>query len=244
MEKYFGTIPARKSPQQAITVEPKQRGEKRIRVSFDAQPQILMGWHKPTFPDRDMFVFEVIQYLMTSAGRSARLYERLVKTDAVCESIESFTGPGDKYPNMYCVWAFPRAPHTTSEVEKAVLEEVERLKTETVGEQELEKVRNQIDASFIKDLETNLGLAKRLGYYYIASKDPDILDKMREQMRAVTAQDVMRVAQKYLSAGNRTVAELQMNQSAGPASHSPMQADTKPTDRETSPSGNHGETGK
>jgi predicted Zn-dependent peptidase len=145
---------------------------------------------------------------------------------------------------MYCVWAFPRAPHTTSEVEKAVLEEVERLKTETVGEQELEKVRNQIDASFIKDLETNLGLAKRLGYYYIASKDPDILDKMREQMRAVTAQDVMRVAQKYLSAGNRTVAELQMNQSAGPASHSPMQADTKPTDRETSPSGNHGETGK
>jgi predicted Zn-dependent peptidase len=208
MEKYFGSVPARKSPPRAITAEPPQKGEKRISVLFDAQPRSFVGWHKPTFPDRDTYVFEVIQFLMTRTGRTSRLYERLVKRDAICQQVESWTGPGDKYPNLYTVMLVPRAPHTLAEAEKAMLEEVDRLKNEPVGEAELSKIRNQIDAAFLKELETNIGLGKRLGYYYIASRDPDIMDKLREEMKAVTPQDVQRVAQKYLTNENRTTAEL------------------------------------
>jgi predicted Zn-dependent peptidase len=208
MEKYFGSMPAKTSPQKSITVEPPQQGLKRIQVKFPAQPQVLLGWHKPTFPDRDMYVFEVLQYLMTRTGRSSRLYERLVKHDSICQNVESFTAPGDKYPNMFAIWLTPRSPHTNEEAEKAALEEIDRIKREPVPEQELEKIRNQIDADFIKELESNMGLAKRLASYYLSSGDPNILDTMRDEMKKVTSQDIMRVAQKYLVPENETIAEL------------------------------------
>lgn len=215
MERYFGTIPARPSPKKAITVEPPQRGERRINVHFDAEPQVLIGWHKPTFPDPDLYVFEVIQYILSANGRSSRLYERLVKKDALAQEASAFTAPGDKYPNLFVLLLTPRAPHTAAEVEKAALEEIERLKTEPVSQEELERTRNQIDAGFIKQLSSNIGFARQLGYYYIASKDPDVLDKMRDAMLAVTPEDIMRVARKYLNEENRTVATLVTDRSAG-----------------------------
>jgi predicted Zn-dependent peptidase len=208
MEKYFGSIPARPSPRKPITVEPPQDGEKRVKVVADAEPQLIIGWHKPTFPDRDTYVFEVIQFLLTRSGRSSRLYERLVKNDGICQDVDSFTAPGEEFPNLYALWLTPRSPHSADQVEKAALEEVERLKAEPVTDKELQKIRNQIEAAYLKDLESNLGLAKRLGVYYIASKDPGILDRMRDEMKSVTAEDIQRVSRKYLTAENRTVTEL------------------------------------
>lgn len=208
MDKYFGSIPRSAAPPDASTKEPVQEGERRSKVEFDAQPQMIVGWHKPTFPDKDTYVIEVIQFLMTRTGRSSRLYERLVKKEGICQEVETFTAPGDKYPNMLAVQMVTQAPHTTAEAERVMDEEIERIKTEPVSDQELEKIRNQIDANFIKELETNLGFAKQLGYYYLVTKDPNVLDTMRDEMKKVTAQDIMRVAQKYLVNSNRNVVEL------------------------------------
>lgn len=217
VNKYFGDIPKRPSAPMATTQEPNQPGERRSFVTFDASPQMLIGWHKPTLPNRDMYVIEVIQYLMSRTGRSSRLYERLVKKDGIAQEVESFTAPGDKYPNLYMIYVSNRAPHTNIEIEKAVLEEVERLKNEPVTDEELQKIRNQIDADFLKDLETNTGFSKKLGYYYVISGDPNILDKMRDEMKAVTAQDIMRVAQKYLNRDQMTVTELVSKKSEIPS---------------------------
>lgn len=208
LEKYFGTIEPRPAPPRVNTVEPPQSGEKRVRVRLDAEPQLWIGWHKPTFPDEDMYVFEVIQFLLSDVGRSSRLYERLIKADHICQSADSFTAPGDKYPNLFCLRLVPRAPHTAAEAEAAALAEIERLKNEPVAAAELDKVRNQIDAHMIMSVESNLGLARRLGAYYLASGDPRILDTMRDRMSAVTPQDIQRVAQKYFTPENRTVVEL------------------------------------
>lgn len=208
MEKYFGGIPAVKSPPPAVTKEPKQQGERRTVVKFDAEPQMVVAWHKPTFPDKDAYVLEVIQILLTDSGRSSRLYERLVKNDSICQEVESFTTPGDKYENAFCVWMIPRAPHTTAEAERALYEEIERIKREPVSDAELQKLRNQVDAKFVKALEDNQGFARRLGSYFLATKDPNVLDSMRDEMKKVTPQDIMRTAQKYLTIDNRTVVDL------------------------------------
>ncbi len=217
MDKYFGSIPAAPAPIDAVTKEPEQQGERRTQVLFDAQPQMIVGWHKPTFPNKDTYVIEVIQFLMTRTGRSSRLYERLVKQDGICQEVESFTAPGDKYPNMYAVQLVPQAPHSTAEAERALNEEIERIKHEPVSDAELEKIRNQIDAEFIKELETNRGFAKQLGYYYLITRDPNILDTMRDEMKQVTAQDIMRVAQKYFITSNRNVVELVTKRKETPA---------------------------
>ena len=208
LKKYFGSIPSRPSPARANTVEPPQGGEKRVSVTIAAEPEVWIGWHKPTFPNDDMVVFEVIQFLLSDVGRSSRLYSSLVKGARICQSAASFTAPGDKYPGLFVVRLEPRSPHTNAEAEAAALAEVEQLKTEPVSEKELEKIRNQIDAHLLQSIETNRDFARRLGAYYLASGDPHILDTMREKMRNVTPQDIQRVAQKYFTAENRTVAEL------------------------------------
>lgn len=221
MEKYFGTIPAASAPPDSVTKEPLQQGERRTKVLYDAQPQMIVGWHKPTFPNKDTYVIEVIQFLMTRTGRSSRLYERLVKQEGICQEVESFTAPGDKYPNMYAVQLVPQAPHTTAEAERILNEEIERIKREPVSDAELEKIRNQIDAEFIKELETNLGFARQLGYYYLITRDPNVLDTMRDEMKKVTAQDIMRVAQMYFVTSNRNVVELVTTRQQTPPAPSP-----------------------
>ncbi len=217
IDRYFGSIPARKSPPYAVTEEPAQDGERRARVLFDAQPQMMIGWRKPTFPDKDTYVFEVIQFLLTRTGRSSRLYERLVKQDGICQEVSAFTAPGDKYPNLFMVHLITQAPHTTAEAERAVEEEIQRIQREPVSDQELEKIRNQIDAAFIKELETDRGFARQLGYYYVVSKDPNILDTMREEMKKVTPQDIMRVAQQYFGQKSTTVVDLVTSRKETPA---------------------------
>jgi predicted Zn-dependent peptidase len=237
LDKYFGGIPAAASPPLASTKEPRQMGERRTQVEFDAQPQMIVGWHKPTFPEKDAYVIEVIQYLLTRTGRSSRLYERLVKKEGICQEVESFTAPGDKYPNTFAVHMVPRAPHSNAEAERALYEEIERIKREPVPDQELEKIRNQIDANFIKDLENNNGFARQLGYQFLITRDPNVLDNLREELKKVTAQDIMRVAQKYLVKENRNVVEL-VKAPARPAQSGRPQApvEIRPNDTATSAS--------
>lgn len=208
LEKYFGSLPKGAQATRRLPVEPPQNSFRKVEVPFEAQPQVLVGWHKPTFPHRDAYVFEVLQYLLTANGRSARLFERLVKKDGLCESIECFTAPGDKYPNLFCVWMTPRAPHTAQEVQSVLWEELERLKYDPVTTEELEKTRNQIDASFLRELESNLGFARRLGAYYLLTRDAHALDKFRDAMKSVTAAEIQVVAQRYFTLENTTVAEI------------------------------------
>lgn len=207
-ETYFGYATARKSPDKTKTVEPKQTGTRRIQAEVDAEPEMVMGWHRPTFPNRDTAVFETLEYLLVRNGRSARLYDRLVTRDELCESVEAFNTPGYKYPNLECIWLTPQSPHTCAQVEKVVLEEIDKLKKSPVGADELARTRNQIDANFLKQLESNSGLAIQLGQYYVATKNPAVLDDLRDDMKKVTAEDVQRVAKTYFTPEQMTVAEL------------------------------------
>ena len=67
--------------------------------------------------------------------------------------------PGVRFPNLFTFNAVPRFPHTVEEVEKAILEHVEKVKTEPVSERELQKVKNNLDASYIRSMSSNFGIA-------------------------------------------------------------------------------------
>jgi len=99
-------------------------------------------------------------------------------------------------------------PHTTQELEAAIYKELDRLKTELVPEDELAKVKNMLDAQFVRGLEGNMQLAEQLAYYQITAGDWRYMLRWRDRMRKVTAEDIQRVARRYLVARNRTVATL------------------------------------
>jgi predicted Zn-dependent peptidase len=208
VERYFGALPKRELPPGVGTREPAQKGERRVVVEQDAEPQLLIGYHKPTLPHHDDFVFDVIDSVL-SRGRTSHLYTKLVKELKLAASVSTWQGdPGARYDNLFVVEATPRSPHTPAEVETAIYEEIERLKTEPVSERELQKVRNQIHADFVRRLDSDFGLASQLAYFQAVAGDwRYVIESMRE-IDKVTAEDVQRVASKYLAQENRTVATI------------------------------------
>ena len=208
IERTFGKIAATASPPPVVTVEPPQRGERRVEVEFDAEPLVLLGYHKPGIGHPDDYVFDVIDSVL-SEGRTSRLYTRLVREKRVAVSVDTQSSfPGTQAPNLFVISATPLAPHTTQEVEAAVDQEIERLKTEPVTPMELEKVLNNLDAELLRSLRSNSGLASQLAFYHTVAKDWRYLLTARDRIAAVMPADILRVASQYLVRSNRTVATL------------------------------------
>ncbi len=207
-EKYFGRIPDRSRPPEISTVEPPQAGERRIKVEAEARPQVYIGYHKPTLPSRDDFVFDVIDGLLSN-GRTSRLYTSLVKDRQVAVAATTYQGvPGDRYDNLFVISAVPRHPHTVDDVIEAIDTELDRLKTEPVTDHELRKIINQSEAGYIRRLGSNSGMASELSYFEIIAGDWHYILDQIEAVRKVTPADIQRVAKKCFVARNRTIAEL------------------------------------
>jgi len=208
VERTFGTLPATAPPPGVVTIEPPQRGERRVEVEFDAEPSVLIGYHKPALGHPDDWVFDVIESVL-SEGVTSRLYRSLVREKRLAAGVGAdSSSPGVTASNLFMVSAAPLAPHTTGEVEEAVYAELERLKKEPVSAKELEKVLNNLDASFLRSLRSNSGLAAQLVYFQAVAKDWRYLLQARAKIAAVTPADIQRVAAAYFTKSNRTVATL------------------------------------
>ena len=204
VEKYFGDIPPGTPVPPVAVDEPPQFGEKRIEIVGDAEPELVIGFHKPTLPSPDDYVFDVIDQLLTS-GRTSRLYKRLVLEKQLVTGVSSFSAPGSRYPNLFVIAAPTRAPHTVGEVEEEIYAELERLKKEPVAERELKQILNQLEYEESRQMGSNGGLARNLTEYEAVAGTWRYLIEHRRKIAGVTAAEVMRVAAKYLVKENRTV---------------------------------------
>jgi len=206
VENYFADIPPQSTPEAVFTSEPEQKGERRTEVEFDANPQMLIGFHIPQAGHPDTYVLDVIASIL-SRGRTSRFYKNLVEDKKWALSVTA-SSPQSRYPNLFTLQAVTLAPHTTQELEDALYQELERLKTEPVSGWELEKNRNQLEADFIRSLNSNTGLAFQLTNYHAVTGSWKFMLTLKEERKKVTPEDIMRVAQKYFTKSNRTVATL------------------------------------
>jgi predicted Zn-dependent peptidase len=207
VDRYFGHIPPSDKPVPAVTtVEPKQEGEKRVAVTYDAETRMGIGWHMRAGGDVDQEVFDIISSLLTR-GRTSRLYKSLVEEKQMVSSIRAmsfFT----RFPDIFAIIAIPKSGHTIEEVEKAIYEEIDRLRNEGPSEWELQRVRNQLEADYVRSLRSNRGLARRLSNMHAVVGDWGYLLTLKEKRVAVNADDVKRVLSEYFTVENRTVAYL------------------------------------
>nr|MBN2276885.1 insulinase family protein [candidate division Zixibacteria bacterium] len=210
-ERYFGDIPPAPDPEPIYTVEPEQPGERRVDVSFESNPVISIAYHKTAFDSDDEPAFRVIDRLLGS-GRTSRLFKSLVIDRQLCLAVSTYTFPGgmmgDLHNAVFCIDAYPKEGIENVEVEKAIYEELEKLASVPVGERELQKVKNNIDAAFIWASYSNIGLAAYLATAQGLAKDWKYIMKMRDRLKAVTAEDIMNTTRKYFTLENRTVATL------------------------------------
>ena len=204
-KKYYGSIPAQTPPPAVETREPEQKGERRIVVEHTANPKLMIGYHKPTFGHPDAPVFEVLQQIL-AGGRTSRLYKAVYEEkELTMEAPRVYTGPGDRYDNLLIIDAMPQQPHTLEEVEEAIYEELERIKSEPVSERELQRVKNQVDAGQIRQMGSNLGIAFTIGMGHLYLGHFSRIFDYYDQVKGVTADDLMSVAGTYFTQQNRTV---------------------------------------
>jgi len=208
-QKYFGRVPGGPKPDPVETVEPPQLGQRRVVVEDPSQPFVLIGYHKPDINHPDNAVFDAITDTV-GMGRTSRLYKSLVKEKKIAVAASGFPGlPGNKYPGLFLFYAVPARDHTNQECEEAIYVEIERLKTELVSAEELEKAKTRARAGLIRQLASNSGLAAQLTFYEVVTGDWRNLFRQLDNIDKVVAEDVQRVAKEYFVRKNRTVGVIE-----------------------------------
>ncbi|MBW3554826.1 MAG: insulinase family protein [Gemmatimonadetes bacterium] len=213
--KYFGPIPAGEEPAPVLAEEPAQIGERRIEVAYDAEPEVLIGWHIPDGFHEDAPALSVLARLLTG-GKTGRLYRRLVQEDRIAASVSASTGPGVRGPLLFTIGAQPLSGRSTAELEAAIYEEIERIQRDPPTERDLQRVRNQLEAGEVHRLSSNFGLAFQIVESAAVYGDWRETFRTARRLAAVTAEDVRRVAGEYLVRPNRTVAVLVRPESPAP----------------------------
>lgn len=207
IEKAFGSYSKGEVPQQAKGLEVPQVGERRILVQREAQlPSLIMGYHVPNLREPDSYVLEVIATVL-SAGKSSRLHQSLVREKRLAFGADADQSLLSRDPSLFYLSADPLPGKEVSDVEKALDQEIERLQKEPVAERELEKAKNQLEAAFVFGQDSMFNQARLLASYEISQSWKDI-DEYLPCIRKVTAEDIQRVAKRYLVPDNRTVGIL------------------------------------
>lgn len=216
VERLFGPVPAGPEPRPQRIVEPEQKGEKRVIVKKETPVErLLIGYHTPAVGHPDSYALHVAETIL-STGKSSRLYRRLVEQDqSVTSASASFHYHID--PTLFYFQAELKPGFKLQDVERAIYDEIERLKNEPVSDATLEKARRQIEAELVLGNEEPLNQAVLLGQFETIAADSRIpedsrgykyLDTLLDRIFAVRAEDVARVAQKYFTEDNRTVGYL------------------------------------
>jgi len=206
-EEYLGSIPPGEEPPPVRTREPEQRGERRVEVEHDAEPILRVGWRVPSSRHEDAPALRVLAYLLTG-GRSSRIHRRLVQEDRIASTVTSAVEPGQLHPGLFVVEAYPLAPASTRDLEAAIYEELERLKESPPEDSELQRIRNQLEASEVRRLRSNFGLAFQMAESESLYGDWRATFDWPRRLQEVTPEDVQRVVKLYFHRRNRTVATL------------------------------------
>jgi zinc protease len=207
IEKYFGSVPKGTAPDQKRDEDGPQLGERKLFVKKEAQlPYIVMGYHVPNLTNPDSYVLEVIAEILSS-GKSSRLYRELVHDKQLVLDVDADNPLLSRDPDLFSLSAEPLPGKDVTEIEKALDKEIERLQNEPVNAHELQKAKNQIEASFIYGQDSLFYQAMLLAHYEI-DLNWKAIDDYLPSIRKVTRQDIMRVAKKYLISDNRTVGIL------------------------------------
>jgi zinc protease len=207
IHKYYDDVPSQPPPPKVGTVEPEQRGERIAYVHKIGQmPAFIVGYHIPEFDNPDMYPLRVAAQILFN-GQSSRLYQKMVYQDqsALAVAGDCFTLQD---PGLFFSFAVMQPGHTAEEGEKTLFEQIDKIKNEPVDPKELQKAKNQLEAEFVFGLQSVSDKGEQIGYYQTMLGDYTPLFGEAKKYQAVTTEDVMRVAKKYLDSNNRNVAIL------------------------------------
>src|SRR5215210_1573647 len=208
IEKYFAPIPKGQPVPRNVPKEPAQTAERRT-VAYDANtplPAVIFTYHMPEAGNPDLYAVQVAGNVLSN-GQSSRLYRKMVYDQQIALEAGGQTIILED-PGVFFFFTILQTGKTVEEAEKALAEEAERLRTEPVPQEELEKAKSQLIAEQVFERQTVQSKGTAIGYASVILRDVSRVDKELAELQKVTADDVLRVARMYFRPENRTVVQM------------------------------------
>ncbi|MBI2417467.1 MAG: insulinase family protein [Ignavibacteriales bacterium] len=202
---YYNAIPkGTKAIPRPTEIEPRQAAEVRDTVYDNIRlPAVIQAYHIPKMGDKDFYALSMLTTLLSS-GQSSRLYKELVDNKKLAVSTGSFPFPLED-PGLFLVYAISGFGKTADENEATINAEIAKAQTDLLSDEELQKIKSQVETDFVMDKGQMRGIATSLAEYYLIYKNTNLINKEISRYLAVTKEDIRRVAKQYLQPANRVV---------------------------------------
>lgn len=208
VERYFGNLPSGPPLPKFHAIEPEPQGERRVMIRRPGPAEyVQIGYLAPDCHSADFAPMAVLDAVLSGAkslsffssgaqtNRSARIYKALVETELASSAGSSYVPSHDPY--LFELAATVRAGHSAAEVEAALLREIEKIQQEGISAEELARVSKQLRAQVAYGTESVTNQALALGMWEVLDSYTRV-DTLLDELAAVRAEDVQRVAQTYL----------------------------------------------
>lgn len=214
IRELYGRIPARPLPDHVASVEPPQQGERRVEVVGPGETAYLeVAFHAPAGRDPDFLPMAVLDSILAGASslnlfggglsnKTSRLYKALVEGELAASISGDLSATVD--PFLYVLRATVRPGKTPEQVLERLDVELARVRESPIAQEELTKAVKQARALFAYGSESITNQAFWMGYSEMFA-DYTWFETYLDRLAAVTADQVLKVAQTYLRSGNRVV---------------------------------------
>ncbi|MCK6526754.1 insulinase family protein [Myxococcota bacterium] len=205
VEKYFGSIPGGE-PAPALEPPPVHLASETVEVIEDPNvpfPRIWLNWRTPPIYAPGDAALDVLSSVLTD-GKSSRLYRSLVYEKRIAQDVAAYQASA-QLGSVYTIVATAAPGHDADELKAAIDAEIERLRAEPPGAEEMERALNGWRKGFFSGLEGVLARATQLNSYLHYLGTPDHVAEDLDRYLAVTAEDVQGAVADWLRPDARYV---------------------------------------
>jgi len=211
IDLYFSDIPRGTKEIYIPSVIEKTRTEERRSIVYgkDRLPLVVQAYHIPAQGTPDYYAVDMLNQVL-SGGASSRLNRSVVDEKQLALYCGAFSF-GLEHPGLTLAFAMVNMGVEPGDVEEAMNEEVELLKSVLITDRELQKLKNQIESDFISSNSSMAGIAESLANYHTYFGDTNLINTEIDRYLSITAEDIQRAANTYYNPSSRVTIYFQHN---------------------------------